>query len=82
MGGYPRIQIRLLRQELEVERLQQSLQRLQSRRLDVHLIKRATPFAFPLLVERMRESLSSEKLSERIARMVKDLEKVADNGKR
>ena len=37
--------------------------------------------AFPLLVERMRESMSSEKLSERIARMVKDLEKVADKGK-
>ena len=50
--------------------------------LDLHLIERPTPLAFPLLVERMRESMSSEKLSERIARMVKDLEKVADNGKR
>jgi ATP-dependent Lhr-like helicase len=33
--------------------------------------------AFPLLVERMRESLSTEKLSDRIARMVRDLEKAA-----
>jgi hypothetical protein len=33
--------------------------------------------AFPLLVERMRESMSSEKLSDRIARMVRDLEKAA-----
>jgi ATP-dependent Lhr-like helicase len=33
--------------------------------------------AFPLLVERMRESLSTEKLSDRIARMVSDLEKAA-----
>ncbi|MEK1940732.1 MAG: ligase-associated DNA damage response DEXH box helicase [Pseudomonas sp.] len=70
----------VLRQELEVERLQQSLQRLQSRRLDVHVIKRATPFAFPLLVERFRESLSSEKLADRIKRMVQDLEKAAGPG--
>ncbi len=70
----------VLRQELEVERLQQSLQRLQGRRLDVHGIKRATPFAFPLLVERFRESLSSEKLADRIKRMVQDLEKAAGPG--
>ena len=38
---------------------------------------RPTPFAFPLLVERFRESLSSEKLADRIARMVRDLEKAA-----
>ena len=33
--------------------------------------------AFPLLVEGMRETLSTEKLAERIARMVADLEKAA-----
>ena len=43
-------------------------------------IKRPTPFAFPLLVERLRESLSSEKLADRIARMVADLEKAAGAG--
>jgi ATP-dependent Lhr-like helicase len=37
---------------------------------------------FPLLVERMRESMSSEKLADRIRRMVGDLEKSADKGKR
>ncbi|MBC3950118.1 ligase-associated DNA damage response DEXH box helicase [Pseudomonas folii] len=67
----------VLRQELDVTRLEHTLQRINQRTLDVHLIKRATPMAFPLLVERMRESLSSEKLADRIARMVRDLEKAA-----
>lgn len=67
----------VLRQELDVARLEQTLQRINQRSLDLHFIKRATPMAFPLLVERMRESLSSEKLADRIARMVRDLEKAA-----
>jgi ATP-dependent Lhr-like helicase len=70
----------VLRQELEVQRLQHTLQRLQQRELDIRLIKRATPLAFPLLVERFRESLSSEKLADRIKRMVQDLEKAAGPG--
>lgn len=67
----------VLRQELDLARLEQTLQRINQLRLDLHLIKRPTPLAFPLLVERMRESLSSEKLADRIARMVRDLEKAA-----
>jgi len=70
----------VLRQELEVQRLQQTLQRLQTRRLDVRPIRRATPFAFPLLVERFRESLSSEKLADRIKRMLAELEQAAGPG--
>ncbi len=72
----------VLRDELDIRRLEETLSHLSALKLDLHLIERPTPLAFPLLVERMRESMSSEKLSERIARMVKDLEKVADNGKR
>ncbi|MGY2400189.1 ligase-associated DNA damage response DEXH box helicase [Pseudomonas sp. SDO5271_S396] len=72
----------VLRDELDIHRLEASLRHLSALQLDLHEIERPTPLAFPLLVERMRESMSSEKLSERIARMVRDLEKVADNGKR
>ena len=72
----------VLRDELDIRRLEETLRHLSALKLDLHRIERPTPLAFPLLVERMRESMSSEKLSERIARMVKDLEKVADNGKR
>lgn len=71
----------VLREELDIARLEQTLQRINQMKLDVHLIKRPTPLGFPLLVERMRESMSSEKLADRIRRMVGDLEKTADNGK-
>jgi ATP-dependent Lhr-like helicase len=67
----------VLYQELDVAHLHACLQRMQQRRLDLHAIKRPTPLAFPLMVERFRESLSSEKLADRIQRMVQDLEKAA-----
>jgi ATP-dependent Lhr-like helicase len=67
----------VLRQELDIERLEHTLTQINGRTLDVYHIKRPTPLAFPLLVERMRESLTSEKLADRIARMVRDLEKAA-----
>ncbi|WP_445179528.1 ligase-associated DNA damage response DEXH box helicase [Pseudomonas sp. McL0111] len=71
----------VLREELDIRRLEQTLERINQMKLDLHLIKRPTPLGFPLLVERMRESMSSEKLADRIRRMVGDLEKSADNGK-
>lgn len=67
----------VLRQELEVERLEHTLLRLQTRQIQIQHIKRPTPFGFPLLVERFRENLTSEKLADRITRMVRDLEKAA-----
>ena len=47
-------------------------------RLDLHDLRRPGPLAFALVVEGMRETLSTEKLADRIARMVADLEQVAD----
>ena len=70
----------VLRQELEVGRLEQALTRLQRRQLDVHPVRRTTPLAFPLMVERFRESMSSEKLADRIRRMVAELDKAAGPG--
>jgi ATP-dependent Lhr-like helicase len=70
----------VLRQELELERLEQTLTRLQQRRLDIRQPRRVTPLAFPLMVERFRESMSSEKLADRIRRMVAELDKAAGPG--
>src|SRR5690606_15503519 len=70
----------VLRQELEVERLEQTLTRLQQRRLDARSVRRTTPLAFPLMVERFRESMSSERLADRIRRMVAELDKPAGPG--
>jgi ATP-dependent Lhr-like helicase len=70
----------VLRQELDVRRLEKALERMQALELNLHAIERPTPFSFPLLVERYRESMSSEKLADRIARMVQDLENAAGPG--
>ena len=67
----------LLQLELDTTRLRASLARMASQTLVVKHLARPTPFAFPLLVERLREKLSNEKLADRIARMVAQLEKAA-----
>jgi ATP-dependent Lhr-like helicase len=67
----------VLEQELEVGRLRETLEMLHAREIAFFIVRRATPFAFPLMVERYREKLSTEKLSDRVARMVRELEKAA-----
>ncbi|RZT09177.1 ATP-dependent helicase Lhr and Lhr-like helicase [Duganella sp. CF402] len=67
----------VLEQELELGRLRATLLALQARQVRFHDIKRATPFGFALMVERFREKLSTEKLSDRVARLVRELEKAA-----
>ena len=67
----------VLEQELELTRLRDTLVELHARRVAYRAVKRATPFGFPLMVERFREKVSTEKLSDRVARMVRELEKAA-----
>ncbi len=67
----------LLQQELDITRLRKTLLRMAGQTLVIQPLKRPTPFAFPLLVERFREKLSNEQLVDRIARMVAQLEKAA-----
>jgi ATP-dependent Lhr-like helicase len=68
----------VLRQELEVDRLDDALARMRASRLTIQPLARPSPFAFPLLIERLREKLSTEKLRDRIERMLKDAERAAD----
>ena len=63
-------QAEVLQQELELQRLQHTLQRLQALPMDVVDLAAASPFAFPLLVERLREQLSTEKLQVRLDRLL------------
>ncbi len=67
----------LLQDELDIQRLAESLARMQRQSLVLRRPARATPFAFPLMVERFREKLSNESLADRIARMVQQLERSA-----
>ncbi len=68
----------VLSQELEHSRLQATLVRIQKMPLKIQVLKRPTPFAFPLIVDRLRERLSSEQLSDRVARLVQELERAIE----
>ena len=70
----------VLSQELDVQLLRHTLADMRAARLNLHALRRATPLAFPLMVERFRERLSSEKLADRIARMLGELERAAGPG--
>jgi ATP-dependent Lhr-like helicase len=39
-----------------------------------------SPFALPLMVDRFREKLTTEKLQDRLARMLREMEKEAERG--
>uniref|UniRef100_UPI004048E52F ligase-associated DNA damage response DEXH box helicase n=1 Tax=Orrella sp. TaxID=1921583 RepID=UPI004048E52F len=67
----------VLQHELDFEQLKTTLNRVGQLPLTLKMIERPTPFAFPLMVQRLRERLSSEKLSDRVARMVSELERAA-----
>ncbi|MFN6152510.1 MAG: ligase-associated DNA damage response DEXH box helicase [Planctomyces sp.] len=68
----------VLERQLEHSRLVRTLQQMQQMHLVRRQPQRFTPLAFPLIVARLREKLSSEKLSDRIARMTMQLESAAD----
>ena len=67
----------LLSQELAVDDLGRTLQTLAQRTLTVQALLRPTPLALPLMVERLRERLSTETLEKRLGRMLAELEAAA-----
>jgi len=68
----------ILERQLEFHRLYRSLRRMA--RADMHLIEteQITPLAFPIMVNRLRTRISSEKLADRVRRMLLQLEKKAN----
>ena len=67
----------VLERQLERTRLGNTLQRLSASRVVITNPKRTPPLAFPLLIDRTRDRVSSEKLSDRIKRMQRALERAA-----
>ncbi len=61
--------------QLQEVRLRQALDRIQERKVILSLPDRATPFAFPIMVDRLREKMSSERLRDRIEKMKLKLER-------
>ncbi|MEO8804745.1 MAG: ligase-associated DNA damage response DEXH box helicase [Burkholderiaceae bacterium] len=71
-------QTEVLSQELDIRRLAASLKRMRAQRVEFVELKVPSPFALPLLVERFREKLTTEKLKDRLDRMLMDMERAAD----
>ena len=69
----------VLERQLEQARLARTLERITAGRITVLEVERPTPLAFPLLVDRAREQVSSEKLANRVRRMAAPLEREADS---
>lgn len=67
----------VLSQELDIRRLAASLERMRGQRIAFVELEVPSPFALPLMVERFREKLTTEKLNDRLARMLKDMERAA-----
>jgi ATP-dependent helicase Lhr and Lhr-like helicase len=55
--------------QLEEARLRMALDRIAHQKIIITEPKKPTPFAFPIMVDRTREKLTSEKLTDRIKRM-------------
>ncbi len=64
----------VLERQLEASRLSASLLRLRGSKALHMQCGRPTPFSFPLMVERLREKLSTEQIEQRVARMVAELD--------
>jgi ATP-dependent Lhr-like helicase len=63
----------VLENNLEISRLKEALSRINNAKIvEVNAVK-ATPFSLPLMVDRLRGKLSSEKLAQRVLRMKMDL---------
>jgi ATP-dependent helicase Lhr and Lhr-like helicase len=68
----------VMERQLEQSRLGRALERIAEGRISVVEVERPTPLAFALLVDRAREQVTSEKLADRIRRMVTPLERAAE----
>ena len=71
-------QAETLSQELDFERLARTLKRMRSGERRIVRPTRLTPLAFPLMVERLRERVSTESLNARLERLVAEMEAATD----
>jgi len=60
--------------QLEEQRLRMALERISKQEILIKYPKKASPFAFPILVDRLREKMSTESLSDRIKKMKLEVE--------
>jgi ATP-dependent helicase Lhr and Lhr-like helicase len=58
--------------QLEEARLRSALQRIAHQKIIIREPDKPTPFAFPIMVDRMREKLSTERIEDRVRKMITD----------
>ncbi len=63
----------VMEQQMEEARLRDTLSRIQRAKIVIRFPRQLTPFCFPLKVDSLRETLSSEKLEDRVRRMQQQL---------
>jgi ATP-dependent helicase Lhr and Lhr-like helicase len=56
--------------QMEQQRLVDAMQRMQKQKLKIYYPEKLTPFCFPILTDRFREKLSTEKLEDRIRKLI------------
>lgn len=61
--------------QLDEIRLRKALNKIRDQKIVLNHTERFTPYAFPIMVDRLREKLSSEKLLDRVKKMQLQLEK-------
>jgi ATP-dependent Lhr-like helicase len=64
----------VIQQQLEEERLIKSLQKINQYKIIYNKTAKPSPFAFPIMVDRLREKFSTESLEERVVKMQLQLE--------
>jgi ATP-dependent Lhr-like helicase len=69
----------VLENHLKNQRIRAALQRMTKSTIQIVNVPHPTPLAFPIMVNRMRARVSSERLADRIQKMQVRLEKEADN---
>jgi ATP-dependent Lhr-like helicase len=65
----------VLGQELEISRLRATLERINAKELDLTHLRHPSPMSLPLMVERFREQLTTEQLSTRLDRILREMER-------
>jgi ATP-dependent helicase Lhr and Lhr-like helicase len=68
-------QYEVLSQELEISRLQATLAGILRKELQFVELRHPSPMSLPLMVERFREQLTTEQLSSRLDRILRDMER-------
>ncbi|MBC7510415.1 MAG: DNA ligase-associated DEXH box helicase, partial [Ferruginibacter sp.] len=64
----------VMQQQMEEIRLRNMLQRIAKSNINITYPKKLTPFCFPIKVDSIRETVTSEKLEDRVLRMQKQLQ--------